>query len=814
MRLVESDSLTMRADLDPSALARLIESGDVLWIEPQAEPDTDDIFVRTFGGANIIETIEGYTGAGVVVEVVDKGLFASHLDLIDSSPVFLTPNSGPTDHGTSTYGIIFGSGTADTAARGMMPGQHGLFSSYLEIEDRYAHLGSLVADFGGEIQSNSWGSGISRRYTALSAELDSAILDHGVLVFQSQSNRGNPDSRPEAWAKNAISVGGINGLGTLDRSDDTWAGEASTGPALDGRIKPDLVLFNDGILTTSDVDTSSFEMFTGTSAATPAVAGHAGVMFEMWRAGFFHGGDAGAVPTVRPSVAMSRAIMINSARPYEFGHTADDLGRFRQGWGTPDLVSIWAGGPRRWISDEEAPLESGEGWSRVVTVAPGETSLAVTLAWTEPASMPFAVRTLINDLDLRLISPSGVVYLGNHGLHDGVVSIPGGDADSINNIENVFIDLPEAGRWQIDISARSVALDAHAATPEIDAAFAIVVTGVEPEIESKTIRFIGDIPEHFVPRAQTVIEFAVDGFSPDTFGEVRIRWQSGLGAGIGAFPLTQTEPGRYQASIGGLDCDLDYAILAVLRTSQGEEITFPSGNSQGWLPFRAVLDLTQTPPAEASWSESADAGVTSGAWERGIPAGGGLRWDPPFDADGDGLCWMTQNLAGDSDVSGGQVVLQTPYVSLADLDEPVAEFDIWVASDLAGTPGEESMLIEVSYGFGGAWVPLSTERSTFRWAHKRFPLDPTENLVALRFTVGGGASYIEAAVDGFKVTGIGCPQCRADVDLNGVVDLLDLTGFIESFNGQGLSADMDSNGVVDLTDLIEFITGFEEGCDP
>ena len=68
-------------------------------------------------------------------------------------------------------------------------------------------------------------------------------------------------------------------------------------------------------------------------------------MIEMWRNGMFHGGDPLAVPSVNPSVAMSRAILINTASPYAFGHAADDLGRYRQGWGTPDLLSMWASAP-------------------------------------------------------------------------------------------------------------------------------------------------------------------------------------------------------------------------------------------------------------------------------------------------------------------------------------------------------------------------------------------------------------------------------------------------------------------------------------
>ena len=72
-----------------------------------------------------------------------------------------------------------------------------------------------------------------------------------IAITQSQSNNGNRSSRPQAWAKNVISVGGVKHYDTLDTSDDAWAGGASIGPAFDGRIKPDVSYWYDYIYTTT-----------------------------------------------------------------------------------------------------------------------------------------------------------------------------------------------------------------------------------------------------------------------------------------------------------------------------------------------------------------------------------------------------------------------------------------------------------------------------------------------------------------------------------------------------------------------------------
>ena len=100
--------------------------------------------------------------------------------------------------------------------------------------------------------------------------MDTIIFDLDLSILQSQSNQGTQFSRPEAWAKNIISVGGVYHHDTLTRADDGWSNGASIGPAEDGRIKPDLVNFYDQVFTTTGTSTTAYTpSFNGTSAATP-----------------------------------------------------------------------------------------------------------------------------------------------------------------------------------------------------------------------------------------------------------------------------------------------------------------------------------------------------------------------------------------------------------------------------------------------------------------------------------------------------------------------------------------------------------------
>ena len=107
-------------------------------------------------------------------------------------------------------------------------------------------------------QSNSWGGALTTGYTTISAAMDDIVFDHDLLICQSQSNAGTRSSRPQAWAKNVVSVGGQYHRNTLSRADDAWSSSASIGPAADGRLKPDLSNYYDQINTTSSTSDTSY----------------------------------------------------------------------------------------------------------------------------------------------------------------------------------------------------------------------------------------------------------------------------------------------------------------------------------------------------------------------------------------------------------------------------------------------------------------------------------------------------------------------------------------------------------------------------
>jgi hypothetical protein len=103
--------------------------------------------------------------------------------------------------------------------------------------------------------------------------------------------------------------------------------------------------------------------------------------------------------------------------------------------------------------------------------------LKITMVYPDPPGTTSSTLHRINDLDLRVVSPSGTVYHGNVGLDVGTASTPGGAPNAVDTVENVYVDAPEAGVWTVEVTASEINQDGHLATPADDAVFSLVVTG-------------------------------------------------------------------------------------------------------------------------------------------------------------------------------------------------------------------------------------------------------------------------------------------------------------------------------------------------
>ncbi len=480
------------ARLAPGDALRLAENPHVLWIDQHGESVEEDMDqIRNFVGATHVETVGGFTGANVSGLVQDTGYF-HHGDFAAAFRGFCSTTT-TSIHGPKVFGIVFGSGEGNPAARGMLPDAAAMFASYSSIT-RYDAAACAKANIDALFHTNSWGRNIPRdsTYDSFSNENDRVVLDLDVLMIQSMSNCGPQCARREAMAKNIISVGGLYHRDTEALADDDWRGRspASTGPASDGRIKPELVGPYDAIFTTNGTSTYVAD-FGGTSGATPVVAGAVGLTHEMARSGIFGGMAAGE--TASPAAA--KALLLATANAYEprqvgRGTTSfptplggsDSMGRFVQGWGLPDLRLLHDSAGNSFVADESHPLETGQSARFDIAVPRAASSLRVSLVWSDAPGWPASSRALVNDLDLVVSHSSGVaVYRGNDGLDRSESSLASAglaSPDRLNNNEQVFVERPLAGVYTVTVTAAGVNVDTEPATAAIDQPFALVAVVV------------------------------------------------------------------------------------------------------------------------------------------------------------------------------------------------------------------------------------------------------------------------------------------------------------------------------------------------
>jgi len=185
--------------------------------------------------------------------------------------------------------------------------------------------------------------------------------------------------------------------------------------------------------------------------------------------GFYPSGAATIGDEMTPSGALLKATLINAAQDMTgiAGYPSDG-----EGWGRLLLDdSLYFSGDSRtlFITDVRNAdgLSTGDSLSYPIEVLTDSESLRVTLVWTDAPATIGTSFAPVNDLDLVVVAPDGTTYRGNQ-FADGQ-SEAGGDADTINNLEQVHRIVPLPGTYTVTVDATAVNVDTQG--------FALVVTG-------------------------------------------------------------------------------------------------------------------------------------------------------------------------------------------------------------------------------------------------------------------------------------------------------------------------------------------------
>jgi len=255
-------------------------------------------------------------------------------------------------------------------------------------------------------------------------------------------------------AKNILTVGAIEDMisGYTAASNVMMSTFSGFGPTDDGRIKPD-VMANGVSLITPSASGDTYYFFggiSGTSFSAPSVSGSLGLLQQLHQQ--LHGTNQ------PPWASTYKGIVI---------HTADEAGDtpgpdYRFGWGLMNTLSIarifdettdWNSKPYL----KEVSLPDGETASFRVTADTNQ-PLRVTICWTDvpgavqPNQLDPTNSVLVNDLDLRVMSPDGATNFPwvldpfnptNAATH--------GD-NILDNVEQVVVENTTTGLYEVVIN--------------------------------------------------------------------------------------------------------------------------------------------------------------------------------------------------------------------------------------------------------------------------------------------------------------------------------------------------------------------------
>ena len=201
-------------------------------------------------------------------------------------------------------------------------------------------------------------------------------------------------------------------------------------------------------------------------------------------------------------------------------------------------------------------------------------------------------------------------------------------------------------------------------------------------------------------------------------------------------------------------------------------------------------------------------GATAGLWERGIPVNDpNWAYDPQTDGDGSaGYCELTGNVAGNSDVDGGETMLVSPAL---DLTVGAITFCYQYYLYLTVADGFDGIRVEISENAdAGPWTLIAehTENNGLFWTRHAITQAELDTAgvtltsdMRVRFRIGDldAASVVEGGVDNFRVYSANIPDCNG----NGIDDAIDI--------GMGTSQDCDGN---DTPDECDIASGAQEDC--
>ena len=447
-------------------LMRLTPDGHPIYYSTEnvnAAKTTRASFLNTGGGMGL-----NLNGQGMMVRVWDGGnvrtthtAFGGRVTLGDNT------STGTILHATHVTGTMIASANP-ASVKGMAP----------EASARTFDWNDDVAEALGEVQSgmlisnHSYGTPITSNgntlpawfigsYTFGANEWDDVAYNAPYyLPVMSAGNDGGNNDNPEPiaagydklvgdkTAKNTLVI--ANCLDVSVGTDGNVSGNisinssSSQGPTDDLRIKPDITGNGTSLISTGSSSNTATATLTGTSMASPNVAGTLTLLQQHYR---------------NLTTSFMRAATLKGLAC----HTADDAGAVGPdavfGWGLLNAKraaeTLTNNGLTSWVSEEK--LNNHQSYTMTVN-SNGTTPLMASITWTDLPGPIYngangandSTPVLVNDLDIR-ITRNGTTYFPWRLVGPTTPAVRTSD-NNVDNVELIKIDTPTAGEYVITVT--------------------------------------------------------------------------------------------------------------------------------------------------------------------------------------------------------------------------------------------------------------------------------------------------------------------------------------------------------------------------
>ncbi len=368
-----------------------------------------------FGVDGNLDGLPTYSKDDIVIAVIDTGIDASHVDLDQGKVLgwvdYVNARTEPYDdhgHGTHVSSIATGTGEGNPSYKGVAPGAALVGVKVLDntgsgyISDVNSGIQWVIDNkvaYGIEIMSMSLGITGSSDGTDSTSALVNQAVQTGIVAVVAAGNSGPAKYTigSPAAAELAITVGAMADPG---EKGFYLASFSSRGPTADGRTKPDVCAPGVSITAAKAGSVNGYVSYSGTSMATPFVAGTIALMLS-----------------ARPSLLPSEVKSILLTNAIDWGPSGKDV---EYGSGRLDTYkaveaakgTVGSGGPavpeHTFLQDSLASTGDIDSWN--YNVATINYPIAITLVMSDWKT------TTDPDFDLYLYDPDGILVASSTGV--------------------------------------------------------------------------------------------------------------------------------------------------------------------------------------------------------------------------------------------------------------------------------------------------------------------------------------------------------------------------------------------------------------